>query len=238
MPVPEKSSVEEIRQRFDDDVERFSNLETGQAAIIDASLTLEILASVAESHCPTATSLLDIGCGAGNFSLKLLGKIPGMHCTLIDLSLPMLDRAKQRLESSTAKSVRTLQADVREVDLPDTNFEIVVAASVLHHLRTDDQWESTFHKIWKALAPGGILLVNDLISSEVPAVEAVQNRRYGDYLVQFRDEQYRQTVFDYIEKEDSPRSLAFQLETARKVGFRQVDVLHANACFGAFCAVK
>ena len=31
-----KSTVEEIRQRFDKDVERFSNLETGQSATIDA----------------------------------------------------------------------------------------------------------------------------------------------------------------------------------------------------------
>jgi tRNA (cmo5U34)-methyltransferase len=30
----QKSTVEEIRARFDHDVERFSNLETGQAATI------------------------------------------------------------------------------------------------------------------------------------------------------------------------------------------------------------
>ncbi|MGI6419673.1 MAG: hypothetical protein ACOX1P_28900 [Thermoguttaceae bacterium] len=34
----EKSTVDEIRQRFDADVERFSNLETGQSATIDAPL--------------------------------------------------------------------------------------------------------------------------------------------------------------------------------------------------------
>jgi tRNA (cmo5U34)-methyltransferase len=31
-----KSTVEQIRERFDGDVERFSNLETGQSATIDA----------------------------------------------------------------------------------------------------------------------------------------------------------------------------------------------------------
>ena len=34
-----KSTVEEIRQRFDGDVERFSNLETGQSATVDAPLS-------------------------------------------------------------------------------------------------------------------------------------------------------------------------------------------------------
>jgi hypothetical protein len=39
-----KSTVDEIRQRFDADVERFSNLETGQSATVDAPLAMEIIA--------------------------------------------------------------------------------------------------------------------------------------------------------------------------------------------------
>ena len=35
-PFDKKSSVREIKERFDADVERFSNLETGQQAVIDA----------------------------------------------------------------------------------------------------------------------------------------------------------------------------------------------------------
>ena len=39
-----KSSVAEIRARFDNDVERFANLETGQSATVDAPLVLELIA--------------------------------------------------------------------------------------------------------------------------------------------------------------------------------------------------
>ena len=38
-----KSSIEEIRERFDNDVERFSNLETGQVATIDATISVELI---------------------------------------------------------------------------------------------------------------------------------------------------------------------------------------------------
>ena len=38
-----KSTVEEIRKRFDADVERFSQLDTGQQAVIDAPLMLELI---------------------------------------------------------------------------------------------------------------------------------------------------------------------------------------------------
>ncbi len=37
-----KSTVAEIRERFDLDVERFSNIETGQSATIDATVALEL----------------------------------------------------------------------------------------------------------------------------------------------------------------------------------------------------
>ena len=69
----DKSTVEEIRQRFDADVERFSNLETGQSATVDAPLAMSLIAEVAAAVTPKATSVLDVGCGAGNYTLKLLG---------------------------------------------------------------------------------------------------------------------------------------------------------------------
>jgi len=45
-------------------------------------------------------------------------------------------------------------------------------------------------------------------------------------------------VFGYIEQEDTPRSLTYQLELLARVGFVRVDVLHKNACFAAFGGVK
>ena len=44
-PLEQKSSIDEIKARFDNDVERFSNLDTGQTATIDAPLAMELIAS-------------------------------------------------------------------------------------------------------------------------------------------------------------------------------------------------
>ena len=43
-----KSSVKEIKERFDNDVERFSNLDTGQVTTIDAKISLELLTEAAK----------------------------------------------------------------------------------------------------------------------------------------------------------------------------------------------
>jgi tRNA (cmo5U34)-methyltransferase len=236
---PPKSTPQEIRQRFDNDVERFSDLETGQSATIDAPLVLELITSVAAATTPNATNLLDVGCGAGNYTLKLLEKLPKLDVTLIDLSQPMLDRAVERIgQSSPAIRITPMQGDIRELSLGEGKFDIILAAAVLHHLRDDGEWESVFRAFHRALRPGGSVWISDLISHELPAVQQMMWTRYGEYLRQLKDEEYRDIVFAYVEREDTPRAVTWQLELLRRVGFAKVELLHKNSCFSAFGAIR
>ena len=233
-----KATVEEIRQRFDADVERFSNLETGQSATVDAPLVLALVAQAAAVTTPHANHVLDVGCGAGNYTLKLLEFLPNVDTTLIDLSQPMLERARERIGRATTGRIATIQGDIREVKLVDDDFDIVLAGAVLHHLRTDQEWRNVFTALHRTLRPGGSLWVFDLVESSIPAVGQLMRRRYGEYLTGLKDEAYRDHVFAYVEKEDTPRPLLFQLDLLRQVGFSQVEILHKNVCFAAFGAVK
>lgn len=233
-----KSTVEQIRDRFDKDVERFSNLETGQSATIDAPLVLELISQAATATNPDATDLLDVGCGAGNYSLKLLQGLPGLNITLIDLSRPMLERAEQRLRPATRGRIESFQSDIRELELGEARFDIIVAAAVLHHLRTDAEWEAVFAKFFKALRPNGSIWIADLIEHSSAAIQQMMWQRYGDYLVGLKDEAYRDTVFAYVTQEDTPKPLMYQLDLLRKVGFRQVELLHKTSVFAAFGAWK
>src|SRR6185437_11821312 len=112
-PHHPKSTPDQIRQRFDNDVERFSNLETGQAATMDAPLAMELVAHAAAATTPHARHVLDVGCGAGNYTLKLLQSLPNLDATLVDLSGNMLTRAKERVSAATTGNVRTLMGDIR-----------------------------------------------------------------------------------------------------------------------------
>lgn len=233
-----KSTTEEIRHRFDHDVERFSNLDTGQVSTIDAALTLELITEAAKRLVPNATHILDIGCGAGNYTLKMLMKIPDLNCTLVDLSQPMLEKAYERTHEDTKGKVEILQGDIRDVHLQENQFDIVLAGAVLHHLRDDTDWENTFAKIYRLIKPGGCFMISDLVSQDNNAIMGYTWQRYGEYLEKIGGKEYSQNVIDYVEKEDSPRSINYQADLMKKVGFRQVEILHKNMCFGAFGGVK
>lgn len=233
-----KSTIEEIRQRFDADVERFSNLETGQSATVDAPLAMALVAETAAAVTPRATHVLDVGCGAGNYSLKLLQHLPGLNVTLVDLSQNMLDRARQRVIAATAGAVETRQGDIRDIALPPQSVDIILAAAVLHHLRTDDEWRAVFRAFYQALRPGGSIWIFDLIEHTLPEVQRIQWRMYGEYLSRFKDDAYRDHVYAYVEREDTPKPLMFQLDLLREVGFARVEVLHKHSCFAAFGAIK
>jgi tRNA (cmo5U34)-methyltransferase len=233
-----KSTVAEIKERFDNDVERFSNLDTGQLSTIDAKISLELMTEASKRIVPHASNLLDIGCGAGNYSLMMLSKINNLNCTLVDLSRPMLDKALERVSLQTTSQVTCIQGDIREVELLENHYDIILAGAVLHHLRDDKDWETTFHKIYRLLRPGGCFMISDLITQDSDEITAYTWERYGDYLEGLGGKGYRQKVLEYVAKEDSPRSMNYQLDLMTKVGFKQVEILHKNMCFGAFGGIK
>lgn len=238
-PLTHKSSVDAIRARFDHDVERFSNLDTGQSATIDAPLAMALITEAAVASTTPIRRVLDIGCGAGNNTIRLREVLgTNFAADLLDLSVPMLVRAKQRVATVNAGVIQMIQADFRDANLKAGSYDVILAAAVLHHLRDEADWEQAFQKIYDLLTPGGSVWITDLVSHETEAVHAMLWNRYGAYLTDLQDEAYRDRVFAYIDQEDSPRPVTYQLDLLRRVGFAHVELLHKNSCFATFGAVK
>ncbi|MDB5325089.1 MAG: class SAM-dependent methyltransferase [Phycisphaerales bacterium] len=233
-----KSTVDEIRARFDADVERFSDLSVAQATAIDSKLCLELIADGAAAASPNATAILDVGCGAGNWTLTLLQRLPGLSCTLVDLSQPMLDRAQQRVSAAGSPAVATVQGDVRELEFLPESFDLIVAGAVLHHLRDDAEWDAVFAKFHRWLRPGGSVWVYDYIEQESPVIQQVMRRRYADFLNGVGGPGHAAKVFGYADQEDTPRPVTWQMDRLRMAGFSAIDLLHKHLAFAAYVAFK
>ena len=67
---------------------------------------------------------------------------------------------------------------------------------------------------------------------------AAIDARWFDLKSKALGDEYRDQVFAYIDAEDTPRPLYWQLDLLASTGFRDVDVLHKNSCFATFGAVK
>jgi tRNA (cmo5U34)-methyltransferase len=115
---------------------------------------------------------------------------------------------------------------------------VIIVAAVLYHLRDDGDWEFAFKKIFALLRPGGSFWITDLVSHENAEVHKLMWRRYGEYLTAMGAEDYRDKVFAYIDQENSPRSVIYQLDLLKRVGFETIEILHKNSSFAAFSAVK
>src|SRR5258708_39948465 len=101
---------------------------------------MELIARAAALTNPDARHVLDLGCGAGNYTLRLLQYLPELDATLADLSQPMLERARQRVSAATTGRVTTLRGDLRQLELVTEASDPGLAAAVCHHLRAVAAW--------------------------------------------------------------------------------------------------
>src|SRR5690606_41413326 len=93
--MTEKSSLQEIESRFDNDVERFSNLDTGQLTTLDAKFNMDLIVESIVRCYPNLKNVLDIGCGAGKYRVRLLQEISSVDIVLSYLSQCMLYKGNE-----------------------------------------------------------------------------------------------------------------------------------------------
>lgn len=233
-----KESPEQLRERFDNDVDRFSDEEKGQEAIADAALVLNMVERGITAMHPDARDLCDLGCGGGNFSVRISRKLPKIGVTLVDLSRVMLDRAVERLQAQNVDVKSVFQGDIREFDFPDESFDVVVASASLHHLRSREEWKTVFQNVFRSLRAKGSFWICDIAKHENPEIETLQRERYADFLADLKDRAFQEEVFRLIELSDTPETIDFQIRTLREAGFEQLDLVHKNMLYFSLVARK
>lgn len=112
-------------------------------------------------------SLLDLGCGAG-LDLYLYAQKMGPTGELIglDLSEPMLSKARANLTSLGITNVTWLQAPADAIPLPDNSVDLVTANGI-YNLSPDK--DAVMEEVARVLKPGGRTIFAEIVlKSELP----------------------------------------------------------------------
>jgi ubiquinone/menaquinone biosynthesis C-methylase UbiE len=98
------------------------------------------------------STVLEIGCGTGNYVIALSKRLPNYTYKGIDLSVEMLKVAKSRSDS-----IEFMQGNAdNRFPYPDNDTEIAFLVDVIHHI-TD--YTTFFNECFRVLKPGGLLII-------------------------------------------------------------------------------
>lgn len=104
--------------------------------------------------------VLDVGTGPGRIPVALCRADPNARVLGIDLSEPMLARARDNVEAAGVSGrVRLMAGDAKHVNLAGGGFEAVISNTIVHHIPDP---APALGEMVRLVAPGGTLMVRDL----------------------------------------------------------------------------
>lgn len=119
------------------------------------------IASAVNLHA--SRHLLDVGGGSGTYTIAFLRAVPEMRATLFDLP-EVIDMARERLKSGGLLDRITLApGSYRLQELPG-GHDLALISAIIHSNSLAENLE-LYKKVFRALKPGGRLLIRDHVMS-------------------------------------------------------------------------
>lgn len=110
-----------------------------------------------------ARRLLDVGGGSGTYTLAMLSAMPAMRATLFDLP-PVIEMARDRFQAAgMLDRVELVSGDFYQDELP-AGHDLVLLSAIIHQ-SSYEQNEALYGKIYRALDPGGRIVIRDHVMS-------------------------------------------------------------------------
>ena len=136
--------------------------------------------------------VIDLACGPAN-QLGLVAELnPDTRFLGIDLSAPMLQRAKDHIDELQLDNVELLESDIADLsNLSDNSVDAVISTMALHHLPTVDHLLKTFEETKRVLKSGGGVYLADF--AHLKSDKAI------DYFAhQYKNQQPELFTLDYL----------------------------------------
>jgi len=104
-----------------------------------------------------ASTLLDVGCGSGAYSLAIVARHPAIAATLLDLPEPLAEARAMAAERGLGERVGFVAADALAYS-PKNPFDVVLISNLLHMLG-EERARELVRRSFDFTAPGGRIVV-------------------------------------------------------------------------------
>lgn len=167
--------------------------------------------------------VLELGCGTGTLTSRLLAEFPHATVTAVDLSPRMIALARRKTQRWKER-VDFVVAPLTTLPL-DGRYDAVLSALAIHHL-TDPEKGRLFRVLYRALVPGGYFGNADDHLPEDPVFDS-RFRQIASELAPAsvaRGWSSPQAVWHAHERFDHPATLFEEIRRIRRAGFRHIEV--------------
>jgi tRNA (cmo5U34)-methyltransferase len=179
--------------------------------------------------------VIDLGCGTGSLSQKLLEAHPEVELICLDMASGMLDLAKERLQEYP--NIDYVLSDLYDYEFGD-NADLVISSLALHHLVTDQDKKMIYRRIFDNLRPGGSFLNADIVLGSDQGMQGLYLQRWIEFMDRSLPKDEVADVIQRYHREDSPAKLYDHLRWLDDAGFRSVDTIWKHLNFAIYYGKK
>jgi SAM-dependent methyltransferase len=148
--------------------------------VTDREARFSVMLDVLAELLPDAFVALDLGCGPGSISHRLLARFPAAQAIAVDIDPVMLAIGRGAIGTVDGR-LRWIQADLDSADwldaLGNTKVDAVLSSTALHWL-WPEPLSRLYGELGRMLRPGGVLLNADHLafSEALPTLAGLSDR--------------------------------------------------------------
>lgn len=179
-------------------------------------------------------NILDLGAGTGLLTSFWYNEYPNANFVLDDISVEMLNMAKQRFSNKTNFNYVT---DDYTKSLPNGSFDTVISALSIHHLDEEEK-QSLFNRIYDVMLDGGAFVNYDMFNADSNEMTEYYNKFWENSVLNSELSKKEIEHWKNGRKIDKECSVNEEVIMLKKAGFYDVQCIFSNLKFAVVLAKK